>query len=57
MNILKKYQYTTVDFLVRELHYSPATVRRDLTYLESLGLVNKSYGGVSINSNTEFLTV
>lgn len=49
MEILKKYKYTTVDFLVRELHYSPATVRRDLTYLESSGLVKKSYGGVSIN--------
>lgn len=49
MEILKKYKYTTVDFLVKELHYSPATIRRDLTYLEANGLVKKSYGGVSIN--------
>lgn len=49
MEILKKYKYTTVDFLVKELHYSPATIRRDLTYLEMNGLVRKSYGGVSIN--------
>ncbi len=48
MNILEKYKYTTVDFLVNELHYSPATIRRDLTYLADLGMVEKSYGGVSI---------
>lgn len=53
MEILKKYKYTTVDFLVQELHYSPATVRRDLTYLESNGLVKKSYGGVSINEHAK----
>lgn len=49
VEILKKQKYTTVDFLVNELHYSPATIRRDLTYLEANGLVKKSYGGVSIN--------
>ena len=49
VEILNKRKYATVDYLVKELHYSPATIRRDLTYLESLGMVKKSYGGVSIN--------
>ena len=52
LGILNKCKYTTVDHLVRELHYSPATIRRDLIYLESIGLVKKSYGGVCINDVT-----
>lgn len=53
MAILKKHKYTTVDCLVGELHYSPATIRRDLTYLYTLGLVEKSYGGVSIKEKAK----
>jgi len=49
MEILSKCKYTTVDHLVKELHYSPATIRRDLVYLESAGLIKKSYGGVCMN--------
>ena len=47
--IIKEKKYTTVAELVKRLCYSPATIRRDLTYLERLGLIVKSYGGVSIN--------
>ena len=39
MEILKENKYTTVEKLVSELHYSPATIRRDLTYLGEIGLV------------------
>ena len=48
IEILKECKYATVDMLVGELHYSPATIRRDLIYLEGLGLVEKSYGGVAL---------
>ena len=48
VEILREQKYTTVQMLVDRLHYSPATVRRDLVYLEGLGLVEKSYGGVSL---------
>ena len=48
LEIIKENQYVTVDYLVNRLHYSPATIRRDITYLADLGLVKKSYGGVSI---------
>ena len=47
--ILQRCKYATVEQLVKELHYSPATIRRDITYLESIGMVKKSYGGVCIN--------
>ncbi len=48
IKILKKYQYVTVDYLVKEIRYSPASIRRDLTLLENQGLVKRSYGGVSL---------
>lgn len=48
MQILKKYHYVTVDYLVEEIRYSPASIRRDLTLLEKQGLVTRSYGGVTL---------
>lgn len=56
LRILKENHYATVDYLVEEIHYSPASIRRDLTLLEKQGLVKRSYGGVQINqvSDTPF---
>lgn len=48
MKILNKNHYVTVDYLVNEIKYSPASIRRDLTLLEKQGLVSRSYGGVAI---------
>jgi DeoR/GlpR family transcriptional regulator of sugar metabolism len=48
LDIIRENKYVTVEYLVSRLHYSPATIRRDITYLSNLGLVKKSYGGVSI---------
>lgn len=47
MRILKKNHYVTVDYLVKEIKYSPASIRRDLTRLEKQGLCTRSYGGVT----------
>ena len=47
MKILKEYNYVTVDYLVKEIKYSPASIRRDLTLLEKQGLITRSYGGVT----------
>ena len=47
MKILKKYNYVTVDYLVKEIKYSPASIRRDLTLLEKQGFITRSYGGVT----------
>lgn len=51
MKILKKNHYVTVDYLVNEIRYSPASIRRDLTLLQKQGLVVRSYGGVSIKDD------
>ena len=47
LEYVRKKNFCTVDELVKWFNYSPATIRRDLTYLASLDLVKKSYGGVS----------
>lgn len=52
LSILKKYNYVTVDYLVKQIKYSPASIRRDLTLLENQGLVKRSYGGVTLKSET-----
>ena len=51
--IIKQNKYITVDALVDRVHYSPATVRRDLTNLAKMGLIVKSYGGVSLNDQAK----
>ncbi len=47
MKILKKNHYVTVDYLVKEIRYSPASIRRDLSLLQKQGLITRSYGGVT----------
>ena len=47
LKILKENHYATVDYLVKQIRYSPASIRRDLTVLEKQGLVTRSYGGVT----------
>lgn len=49
INLLKVHKFASVDFLVNELHYSPATIRRDITVLANSGVVNKVHGGVGLN--------
>ena len=46
LNILEKRGYVTVKYLVNALHYSSATINRDLNEMQILGLVKRSYGGV-----------
>lgn len=46
LKILEKRGYVTVRYLVDQLHYSSATINRDLNKMEILGLVKRSYGGV-----------
>lgn len=46
LNILEKRGYVTVRYLVDTLHYSSATINRDLNQMQVLGLVKRTYGGV-----------
>jgi DeoR/GlpR family transcriptional regulator of sugar metabolism len=52
LQIIKKYGYVTVKYLVGTLHYSNATVNRDLNILEKQGLIVRSYGGVELTQTT-----
>ena len=46
LHILQERGYVTVRYLTGALHYSSATVNRDLNAMQTLGLVKRTYGGV-----------
>lgn len=48
VKILKKQGYVTVEFLTKELHYSTATINRDLNMLQKQQLIKRSYGGAEL---------
>lgn len=45
---MKKHGYVTVKYLTQKLHYSTATLNRDLNELEKQKLVKRSYGGAEL---------
>ncbi len=55
--ILQKNRYVTVAHLMGELHYSAATINRDLNALEERGLVHRSYGGVELVEGTSSIPI
>lgn len=48
LEILEQQGYVTVKYLGDILHYSTATINRDLNDLQKLGLVSRSYGGAEL---------
>ena len=48
LKLIEEKTYVSVNELSRLTFTSPSSIRRDLTYLENLGLVNRSYGGASL---------
>ncbi len=50
--ILKNNGFVTVKFLVDELHYSSATINRDLNIMQNLGTIKRSFGGVELIEDT-----
>ena len=48
LELLHKYGYVTVKYLVNALHYSNATINRDLNILESQGEIHRTHGGVEL---------
>ena len=46
LRILERRGCCTVRYLTSALHYSSATVNRDLNSMQTLGLVKRTYGGV-----------
>ena len=51
--LLKKYGFITVKYLTETLHYSSATINRDLNALESQGLLKRCYGGAEPTSGVK----
>ena len=60
LELLHKYGYVTVKYLVNALHYSNATINRDLNILESQGEIHRTHGGVELaerkGNGTPFLS-
>lgn len=48
LEILEKQGYVTVKYLTEVLHYSTATINRDLNALQNQQLVTRSHGGVEL---------
>ena len=55
LNIVNEYEYVTVKFLSSVLHYSNATINRDLNLLEQQQLIKRTDGGVSKEENPNAL--
>lgn len=51
LKILESKGYVSVKFLSDALHYSSATINRDLNDLQKRGLVTRSYGGAELVSS------
>ena len=51
--ILRKNGFVTVKFLMNELHYSSATINRDLNIMQNLGIVKRSFGGAELVEETQ----
>ena len=47
-DILDKNGFVTVKHLIDELHYSSATINRDLNFMQNQGIVRRSFGGVEL---------
>lgn len=48
LDILKSEGYVTVKYLTEKLHYSTATINRDLNSLQSRKLIRRYYGGAEL---------
>ena len=48
LHILKERQFTTVGYLAKLLYVAPITIRRDLSEMETAGLLKRSHGGASV---------
>ena len=48
IEILKSNGYVTVKYLTDELHYSNATINRDLNILKAQNIIERTYGGVEL---------
>lgn len=57
LSLLEEHGYLSVGFLTEKLHYSPATLRRDIRALIRAGYAQKAYGGVALASEEKPLSL
>ena len=56
VNLITENGYITAKYLTEKLHYSTATINRDLNLLQSKGIIKRNYGGVElVKQHTEKL--
>ena len=53
LRMLKEQKKVSVRTLAKLFYVSEATIRRDLTEMELLGLVERSHGGAILPENSE----
>lgn len=51
LDLIRSNGYVTVKYLVDSLHYSKATINRDLNILAQSGKIKRTYGGAEITEN------
>ncbi|MBQ9728687.1 MAG: DeoR/GlpR transcriptional regulator [Clostridia bacterium] len=57
LNILKENKKASVKALAKALFVSEATIRRDFTEMQSMGLVERSHGGAILPENAEEISI
>lgn len=57
IEILKANRFANVKFLAKALFVSEATIRRDLTEMKNLGLIERTHGGASLPDNAEEVSI
>ena len=55
LKILHENNYVNVKYLCDKIGYSKATINRDLNYMEEQNLIVRSYGGVELVENDQFI--
>lgn len=55
LSFINEKQFATVDDISKSLFISPSTVRRNLTKLQTMGLILRTRGGAKINDSSNFL--
>lgn len=48
LSLLEQNGFVTVRFLTEQMHYSTATINRDLNALQNQGLIRRSFGGAEL---------
>ena len=57
LKTLKENKSASVSELAKDLYVSEATIRRDLSEMKSMGLIERSHGGALLPENAEEISI